>query len=699
MTNVWSRLAAALLTIVALIGLFGTSLAPPSGTEEAEPPAELPIELADDDAATLDEPEPLVTFESSALVPEALVEIEEGDEADTSTATIDSGDLGIGDTITILRPAGVRTIDVAVADDLVFTSFNTTLVVPSAVHEVQVEMSIGTGVVFSAIVPGGSTEQLSFTLDEPIADDTTLTISVEERFAATCTSTVVESSALRMIDNEFVFERVAKRPETIADFFPPVMEHLIVVVDPDADSSVRSAAFELGTALARRYPSMPEIDVIHRPLPGTRGADAEGVDRPTPVRDDPFSRTIVLDEGDEASMSVRQGVAGAHLEIVGPPGLLEEMAAAVSARELAFVTKPSVKVEELMSDVAETDLLAQRSLRDVGVRRLSTSGSRVLQLPINLPQAAFGEPIDEIRVRLGGVTVASGTSGRDPILTLWLNDDLQDVIEYDSSGRFDLEFVISADQIGRDNQLLIRSELPLECGDELPNHELTLDAASWVDADPGQSLPMSLDRFPQVAIGHLSVAAGETEQELALAMTMVGVLQGSSPLDIHPQAAPVERILAGFSSGLVVTNGQGEVAEAMARDLTTVRADQLALVSGDRPDDLAFLSTSITDTDQDILVLFSPTERLSDAFSEVAIERTWSELDGWAVGVRGSGDVVTSGITAAEQEAAALMSLEAPPEQEPSVARQFGLGALAALLLVAGVLALRFVLGAVRRLR
>ena len=375
------------------------------------------------------------------------------------------------------------------------------------------------------------------------------------------------------------------------------------------------------------------------------------------------------------------------------------MAAAVSARELAFVTKASVLVEELPEIVDPTDLLAQRSLRDVGVRRLSTSGSRVLQLPINLPQAAFGEPVDEIRVRLGGVAVASGTTGRDPILTLWLNDDLQDVIEYDASGRFDLEFVIGADQIGRDNQLVVRSELPLECGDELPNHELTLDAASWVDADPGQSLPMSLDRFPQVAVGHLSVATGPTEEELALAMTMVGVLQASSPLDIHPQAAPVERILAGFSSGLVVTNGQGEVAAAMARDLTTVRADQLALVSGDRPEALAFLSPSITAPNQDILVLFSPTEELSDAFSEVAVQRTWSGFDGWAIGVRGSGDVVTSGLTAAEQEVAALMSLEQPPEPKPSVARQFGLGALAAVLLVVGLLAVRFVLGVVRRLR
>ncbi len=397
-------------------------------------------------------------------------------------------------------------------------------------------------------------------------------------------------------------------------------------------------------------------------------------------------------------MHVRQGINGTYLEISGPPGLLEEMAAAVSAPQLAFITRDTVSVEELEDGPGSLDLLGQRSLRDVGVRRLSATGSRVLELPISLPQAAFGEPVEEIRVRLGGLAIASSTQGQDPVVTLWFNGDLQDSIDYDPSGRFDLEFVIDASKIGRDNVVVVRSELPLDCGDQLPNHELTLDAASWVDAEPGQSLPPSLDRFPQVALGPFAVAVGDTDSELELAMGTLGVLQGASPLPIHPASASIDDVLSGSAPGLIVTNGDGPVADAVARDLTTVRSEQLAFVAGENPGDLAFLSASRSWHDRDLLVLFSPHEELSRNFVAYAIKNGWSAFGGDALGVRGSGDVVRSKTPTVEAVEAALATLT-EPEERASVARQFGLGALLALLLVFAVVAVRFVLGALRRLR
>jgi hypothetical protein len=698
------------LATVAVVVVAG-SLAAPPGTMPLAVRTPLPIELAvtSDDAAPVDGAvgdevardgeDVLVSFVDSGMVPGAAIDGAVV-ELPPASATVDSADLGAGATITLLRPAGRREIDIAVSDGLVLTAFKTTVIVPGAVHEIQLDMAIDGGSVFSATVAGGSTEELTFTLDTPISTDTTLAISVEERYGATCTSAAVEPSAVRLVENEFLFERVDARPETIADFFPAVLHEAIVVIDPDADSSVRSASFELATALARRYPSVPRLDVVHlasgsTALLGPRSATV--VD--PPILGDPFTRTIVIAEGERAQMEVVQRPGGAHLRISGPPGLLEYMAASVSAPELAFITKSSVQVEELGADTVPQDLLAQRSLRDVGVRRLVASGSRVLELPISLPQAAFGEPIDEIRVRLGGVAIASSTQGQDPVLSLWFNGDLQDSIDYDDSGRFDLEFVVGPSQIARDNVIVVRSELPLDCGDELPNHELTLDAASWVDAEPGQSLPVSLDRFPQVAVGHLAVAVGPSEDELELAMIMVGVLQGSSPLPIHPQTAPIERVISGFSPGLVVTNGQGRVADAVARDLTTVRSEQLAFVSGESPEDLAFLSTSITDTSQDVLVVFSPSAELSETFTGVATERGWPAFVGRAVGVRGNGDIITSKVSAAAANEAALATLVAAPEEQTSIARQFGLGALAALLLAIAVFMVRFVLGALRRLK
>lgn len=690
------------MTMVAVTGLLATSLAAPSATEIAvsSPPlqADILAEETDSDVGTAraDEAdsETLVTLEGLAAFP---WEEEAAAQPAAVTGSVGSGDLGFGATITLQRPASRTDIDVAVAEGLALTGFTTTILVPSAVNEVQLDIAIDGSSVFSALVEGGTREVLEITLETPLVKDAVLSIAVEERFGSVCTSTAVEPSAVQLIDNEFYFEQLDNRPRTIADFFPPVLESVIVLVDPEATSSVRSAAYELSTALARRYPTMPAVDVVHQAV--AAGPFAERANALVPISDNIFTRTIVLTEADQAAMTIRQGRNGTYLEIAGPTGLLEEMASAVSSPELSFVTKESVEVEELPSLSLGDDLLGQRSLRDVGVRRLVASSSRVLQLPIALPQAVFGEPVNEIRVRVGGLALASGTAGRQPVVTLWLNGDLQDVVDYDESGRFDIELVIDGSEIKRDNVLLIRSELALECGDQLPTHELSLDAASWVDANPGQSLPVSLDRFPQVAVGHLGVAAGDSENELELAMTILGVLQGASPLPIHPQSAPVERLVAGFSPGLVITDGRGEVASAMARDLTTVRSDELAFVSGERPTDLAFLSTSITPTNQDLLVVFSPDEELSQTFAEVARTRGWSAFGGNAIGVRGDGDVVQSDVSATAEAEAALMTLEAAPDEGPSIARQMALGAALALVLAAALFMGRFVLGALRHLR
>ena len=686
-----SRTLVALVVVVALSGLFASPLADLAGGEVAateQRDADVSLE-PDADLARGS----LTDLEDSALIPAEIVQIESGDGAAVPIASFTTGDLGQGETITILRPAARRQVDIVVADGLAFTGFSTTLTVPAAVHGLQVDMVIDGSSVFAATVPGGSTEELTITLDTPIVTDTVLEISVAERFSSTCVSTSIEPTALELAQTEFFFEGVTPQQRTIADFFPPVLDHVIVVMDPAASSSVRSAAYELAAALARRFPTMPSIDVVHRSVAG--GALAGGVDVAIPVSDDLFTRTIVLTEADVAKMSVLQGSDGQYLEIAGPNGLLEEMAAVVSDAELAFVTKSSVRVEELLTDTVEQDLLGQRSLRDVGIGSLETSGARVLELPLSLPQSAFGEPIDELRVHLEGIVVAPGSNGHGPHLTLWLNGELKDSIDTDDSGRFDVEFVVDASQIERDNLLMVRSELPLECGDELPNHDLSLDAASWVDPAPGQSLPSSLDRFPQVAIGHFAVVSGNTENELETAMTMVGVLQGSSPLPMRPQAVAIERVVAGFSAALVVTDGRGEIATAMARDLTTIQSAQLAFVSGDGPEDLAFASTSVTATDQDVLVVFSPGEELSQTFAEVATTQGWSVFTGSAVGVRGDGDLVRSPTPVAAFDAALDQPLEAPW----SVPRQLGLGAMAATVFVVVLVLLRSVFGVLRRLR
>ncbi len=600
------------------------------------------------------------------------------------TETISTGQLGEGDTLSLQRPGGRREIGVTVPEGMVLTGYSGVATVPTAVHQAQLSVLLNGQIVLETIIDGGSSREIELLFENPITTDAALEFVVEERHGTSCTSTVLEPTAMRVTDNDFYFERQDFRPSTIAQFFPPIMTDVIVVTSEQPGSSVTSASYQLAAAMARRYPVVPSFSI-------TRGSVTDPV-----VSPDAFSRTIVLRDSDAPSVTVRQADAGAYLLVAGPPGVLEQLAATLSAPELALVANEAALADLPEQTERSDDLLAQRSLEDVGVRRLVTSGSRVLQLPISLPQATFGEPVSEIQIRIGGLSIASGLTTEKPSLSLWINDNLQDSIVPDDSGRFDIDFVLEGAQLERDNLIVIRSDLALGCGQELPTHELQIDSGSWVDAESGQSLAPSLDRFPQVVIEELAVAAGSTDAETETALTIVAALQASSPVQLDPEAVSAKQLARGEAAGILVTNGEGTQAEPFASDLTTVRTGSIEFVSDAPPTDLAFVSASSAEDGTDVLVVFSPADPVvATSFNDLVTDQGWSSFSGSVVGINADDEVITSNVMN-ESEQQTLSTLR---QESPSVVRQFGVGILAVLVLAVSLFLLRGAFTAIGRLR
>lgn len=605
------------------------------------------------------------------------------DDDDPTEATISTSQLGEGAVINLQRPGGRREIGIAIPDGMVLTDYSATLSVPGAVHEAILSIYHEGEVVHEAIVAGATTRQIHVTFEELIATDTALEFVVEEHVGGSCTSTVLEPNLMTITDSQFALERIDDEPVTIAGFFPPVMTDMIIVTEPEPGASVSGAVYNIAAAMARRYPTIPRFSI------------SNDISNP-PLGSGAFSRTIVLQSSDDPGIQLEHSDGGAFLTVSGPPGVLEQLASMLSEPEMELVANQAAEADLAEVNNTDEDLLARRTLEDVGVRRLVASGSRVVQIPIVLPQAAFGEPVSEIQVRIGGLSVASDVVNDKPALSLWINDNLQESIVPDETGRFDIDFVLEGAQLKRDNVIIIRSELALECGQELPTHELQIDAGSWVDAAPGQSLPPSLDRFPQVGIQELSVASGSTPSEVETALTMVAALQASSPIDMNITAVTGSQLANGDTPGLVVTNGHGSVASEWETELRTVRTEDVELVAESPPDDLAFVSSSQAEDGADVLVVFSPPNPIVVAsFNKHVLESGWSTFSGNVVGVNLDAEVIASDVVDTPQQT------ELPSLQDPDapIVTRFGLGVLAVLLLAVALGVGRTVFRAVGRLR
>ncbi len=611
----------------------------------------------------------------------------EGDDSDLEPLeeTINTRQLGEGAVINLQRPGGRREIGVAIPDGMVLTGYSGTLSVPSAVNEAVLSIFLEGEVVHEATVAGGTSRQIEVLFDRPIALDTALEFVVEERVGGeSCTSTVLEPNLMRILDSQFYLERIDDVPTTIADFFPPVMTDVVIVTEPEPGAAVTGAAYNVAAAMARRYPVLPNFTL------------STELDNP-PMGPGSFSRTIVLRDRTEPSIKLGQTFQGSYLELAGPAGVLEQLAGMLSEPEMGLIANQAAMADLPEIDRSNDDLLERRSLEDVGVRRLVTSGSRVLQIPIPLPQAAFGEPVSDIQIRVGGLSVASASIAEKPALSLWVNGNLQDSIVPDESGRFDIDFVLEGAALKRDNLVVIRSEIALECGQELPTHELQIDAGSWVDATPGQSLPPSLDRFPQVGIDQLAVASGGSASEVSTALTMVAALQAASPIDLNIVAVSGSQLSNGDTAGLIVTDGSGSAAKPWELDLRTVRTDDVELVADAPPEHLAFVSSSQSEDGSDVLVVFTPNDSdVTQLFNDYVTENGWSAFQGNVVGLNVESEVIRSDVVDTAAEQTALTSLE---QEKTPVLKQFGFGVLAILLLAVVLLALRGAFGAIGRLR
>ncbi|WP_024355310.1 cellulose biosynthesis cyclic di-GMP-binding regulatory protein BcsB [Leucobacter chironomi] len=337
----------------------------------------------------------------------------------------------------------------------------------------------------------------------------------------------------------------ATPPETVGAFLAPWVEQVEVVTG--GDPQLLEAGLSAVAAATHRLGSESSVSL-----------DAPAAETPDPVT----RRVIAFEAGSGPAVTGidadEQGVP--RLVVSGAP---EKLAAAAAALGSAGLPLASAAETEGLAAAAATqpDTARSLTLEDLGTASVSLRGYGVTDGFIDVPQDAFGGPVDGYTLRLTGAvsTVDSATVASAEVL--W-NDVLVDTLPISGDKpRIDREIEIPATSVRASNGLVVRLTAVAAggaCIDEslLPQVRLDLDTrASTVTAHRGQAARPGFDRFPQALGGALTVATGSDTPgttEVQAAGSVVAALQrvSSRQLDISVDSA--QQLIDSAMPGLLV---------------------------------------------------------------------------------------------------------------------------------------------------
>lgn len=128
-------------------------------------------------------------------------------------------------------------------------------------------------------------------------------------------------------------------PTTVAAFFPPVLQRLVIYTPIDADGSEQQAVLVLASAVARTYGAQATaISVVTQP----RGS------APPPAPQ--LSRAVVVENGDAAITVVNAGRSNVYLKLTGRGDQLTDQVSPVVNRLQSLLQTPNARVNQAGSN-------------------------------------------------------------------------------------------------------------------------------------------------------------------------------------------------------------------------------------------------------------------------------------------------------------------------------------------------------------
>lgn len=329
-----------------------------------------------------------------------------------------------------------------------------------------------------------------------------------------CTATAV-GTQVALDDIVIGIDGTPTPPSTLESFFGPVVEQVSLVTGPEPDRRAAEVAVVLAAGLAHRYgTAVPALRVSDQ-----RVAPDGDYDRVLVMDDRP--QGLDLDDDDPRIMTIGRRAAAAQVEVLlGPLSPL--------------VPVDSAAVVQL--DQPDRVDVTSRSLSQLGVDDLQTSGVGVMDIDIAVSQPALGGPAGDLVVRLAGThtPVAQGQASLSILV-----DELQLATEALEDGHFDAVVAVPDVVSKREFTLKARFVYAPEggvCALGSAPFTAQIDPRSSLQFSAEQVLPPGFERFPQNVVDDLPVHLDDSGPDsVQVAVDVVAGLQSLSEVPLRPR--------------------------------------------------------------------------------------------------------------------------------------------------------------------
>jgi len=316
-------------------------------------------------------------------------------------------------------------------------------------------------------------------------------------------------------------------PNQLAEFWPPVLRALYLQLPEFPSPEEATVALRLAALGARLTEGGPlTITLV--------SSDVSLL-----VSEDPWARGIRISSGPTSRLALVFPETGRMpvLEIVGPPGLLENSVEALVTYQKTMRAPVIVAPEGQFPLPARED---QVTLAALGYPQIQMSGSGTMEAKVFFSQADLGGPARGVELRLAGRVTPIPSGGQAQLLVL-LNGGLA-YAEPLVGGPFDRWISLPDGLLRRDNTLILRVVYTPPGGEcRVGVHPITvfIDGASYFQFHKGTHLPPGFERLPQGLLPMFTVGLDPvTLETVEAAAQLIAALQRTTRTPLIPQVRP-----------------------------------------------------------------------------------------------------------------------------------------------------------------
>ncbi|WP_197746854.1 hypothetical protein [Mycolicibacterium psychrotolerans] len=594
--------------------------------------------------------------------------------------------LGVNDSL-YLGPDSPTSVTVPGPAGLTASRLQGTIQAPTNVDSGFLEITDANGTLLTSIpLPPAATAPPQTPLDVDISAAPARSSSVTLTFTLRATDNrdgfcgPLQQLALSGLST--IFTGVEAPANTVATFFPPVLERVSIYTPTDAGTAEQQSVLSLVSTLTRLYNSQPlAVDVVTQP----RGA--------TPPPAGQFARTVVVEAGGRAGLTVEApGSPDARLRVSGNGDELTTQVGLLVNQLQTLVQTPSARIDQAgATPTLSGDTFTFDQLKMAGKTDVLRTGT----VTVRVDRSALGiGRVDAVSVHLLADYTPVPTDDAASIV-IRSNDRVLYRAALNDSGRLDATFNVQGkaltQYLGLDMALTYTPHQT--CGPLIAPITFQVDPTSTLTLRRGGTPTGGFSSLPSEFSPSFMVAMdGSSPGQLVYAARIINAIARLTSQQLTPQVVDV-RTAADSRSGALIVARSAAIADTtldppVGGDAATVDIGLPTELRADIADGLGSVQAFADSARGRTVVLITTTDdwRLVDPLLDY-IDRQqggWSALSGDVLAAGAAGVPTNVSVRAGDVQAAA----EAPAAvaQKSWVPLAVAAAAILAVVLVAAVL-------------